>query len=831
MINQYPAVLSPDDIEYIHGLPEVLDAKARLDATSDAPYNTIYFSSKLSPRIKAAIYIAIPELDTSREEIPMRWIKGDLESHLDTGHGIFDNTYLIYLSDSPGSLVIEDHSFPITQGTGYKFNEGLRHETTGTSGARLMIGPMSESGFPVGISDVIEGDGGTTAYIRQSGSDIEYSYDNLNWITIVYWYCYLKNTDTSKGMFKVIFTTDITINESYKYFMCQTSHIQIGSASLKAGGLRPVITISGVTNYQGFIGNRLSGVSFPNISIFNLSIHSVGSTLTTDGGWLGQSFFATEVNNNYIVNCSSDGDIGDSCGGIVGSYAGYGSGSSLTLIGCSSSGSILNGADGNLAGGILGNFAGAEGGLVTCISCWSTGIIDGTGSGGIAGGNAGGGETDGNVVINDCYSEGTINGYQSGGIIGDFALKAEVNNCYSRGNITGNESGGILGSNSANIPIINCYSTGTINSSGDAGGIVGANPGTVNVSRCYTSGTINLPGKGYIVGGSDIVPSTNYAESDHGLGAWNDNNATSTLQNVPTTIPGIGPTWISNSESQPFKLKAMGYTPYSLNNISTSGTPSLNRTYSASVNSGSATSAGIRSGLGYTIITKSGGGSTITINSTSGAISTTSETAVDTYTIWIYNTGSYNVSQYTLTVTSVLPCLTAGTTVLTPAGYVPVDTLRNGDKVVTSDGRRVPIVNIFTSSHTWCPRTCPRLIRKDSIAPGYPSQDFSISPKHLIKYPSRQFELWLEPGAIFPRDKSQTEILYFHLKLPNYITDHLVINDGIVVESLSLDLSADKQAIYTKEYHRRVATFGKPNKFGNTIKYRIKRVGHANALN
>jgi len=83
--------------------------------------------------------------------IPMRWIKGDIPSHSDKGENNFSNTYLLYLTDSIGNLIIDGQSYPIKAGDAFIFNEGLEHSTINTrTSERLMIGPMSETGFRVG---------------------------------------------------------------------------------------------------------------------------------------------------------------------------------------------------------------------------------------------------------------------------------------------------------------------------------------------------------------------------------------------------------------------------------------------------------------------------------------------------------------------------------------------------------------------------------------------------------------------------------------------------------------------------------------------------------
>jgi hypothetical protein len=81
----------------------------------------------------------------------MRWIKGDIAPHVDVGSSTFQNTYLLYINDSPGELIVDSQSYPIQSNTGVVFNEGLSHETLYTENVpRLLLGPMNELAEPVG---------------------------------------------------------------------------------------------------------------------------------------------------------------------------------------------------------------------------------------------------------------------------------------------------------------------------------------------------------------------------------------------------------------------------------------------------------------------------------------------------------------------------------------------------------------------------------------------------------------------------------------------------------------------------------------------------------
>jgi hypothetical protein len=74
----------------------------------------------------------------------------------------------------------------------------------------------------------------------------------------------------------------------------------------------------------------------------------------------------------------------------------------------------------------------------------------------------------------------------------------------------------------------------------------------------------------------------------------------------------------------------------------------------------------LKIGGGFSILEKTGGNpgsyNTITINGGSGVISTTVTTAQTTYTLYIRNVGSYNITQVNLNVGEI-PCLTEDTIV------------------------------------------------------------------------------------------------------------------------------------------------------------------------
>jgi hypothetical protein len=141
-------ILTPTELNDIINNPVVQTHKAQLSNT-----NVVKFSVSLSSdiRVKLSDRLGI-ELSSFPRAVPMRWVKGDTLPHMDRGVSQFTKTHLVYLTSSSGSLVIDGVTHPINAGDAHIFSEGLQHFTinTGTT-ERLLLGPMSENGFGVGL--------------------------------------------------------------------------------------------------------------------------------------------------------------------------------------------------------------------------------------------------------------------------------------------------------------------------------------------------------------------------------------------------------------------------------------------------------------------------------------------------------------------------------------------------------------------------------------------------------------------------------------------------------------------------------------------------------
>jgi hypothetical protein len=138
-------VLSDAQIAAILENPQVSDHRSQLGTSPQ-----VYFTAEIPESVQQALQAewGIPV----GSDVPMRWIQGDTPAHVDSGRSAFEQTHLVYLTDSEGEFVVGDASYPITKGAAFAFQHGVRHETRGTGlEPRLLIGPMSEHGFAVGV--------------------------------------------------------------------------------------------------------------------------------------------------------------------------------------------------------------------------------------------------------------------------------------------------------------------------------------------------------------------------------------------------------------------------------------------------------------------------------------------------------------------------------------------------------------------------------------------------------------------------------------------------------------------------------------------------------
>lgn len=622
-------LLTEIELGNILSLTEVQIAKKQLDKQNNVYFTISTLSDDIKNKIESIFNLSLPK------NIPMRWIQGDTKPHIDRGIESFENTHLLYITDSKGSLVVDNIKYPIQKGSVYIFPENSYHETINTGIIpRLLLGPMSEQGLSVGGISGISVPGNTIINVMSVNGIIQYSLNNENNMSVLEFPCILVNTSPNVGFIEVRFITDITLTFTNQYFIIGSEKIKIGSTNLNQDGTCPKITIN-TDSYDGLVENGIENQNgYSNITIQNLIVDGNEYSTQIGAGWFGKKYYGRGSVNNYFINCTSKGYIAENAGGIVGSFASNYN-SSLIIINCSSSGNIGNGG-----GGIIGSSSAQMGGSIYISQCFSYGSI-GDQSGGICGSNSG--TNNGNFSVMNCFSIGNINN-AGGGISGSSCGGGDgyvlISNCYSRGNIN-TSAGGICAINTSNTTLNNCYSTGIINPT-NAGGLFGMFSYNSSAVFCYISGGNNFFGT---TGTPPDITSCVYDE----LG-WNTTSANTVLQGTPLNETNVGQYWVFNGINQPYLLYEMGYTPYTITNISGNN---IVRTYSSTVVRGNNTNAAIISGKSYEIIQFSGGNpssyESITINNTTGVVSTMPITKSGVYTLYIKNIGTHVNEWFTTT--------------------------------------------------------------------------------------------------------------------------------------------------------------------------------------
>jgi hypothetical protein len=144
-------IFSFDEIEQLVNDSVVQINKDKLSDEQPVVKFSIPLSDSMKSTLENWLLIDLSHVTT----IPIRWIRGDTPPHVDKGETEFNDTYLIYLTDSIGKLTVDGKKYSIVAGDAHIFSEGLEHSTENTeNNDRLMIGPMSETGLPVGAVEL-----------------------------------------------------------------------------------------------------------------------------------------------------------------------------------------------------------------------------------------------------------------------------------------------------------------------------------------------------------------------------------------------------------------------------------------------------------------------------------------------------------------------------------------------------------------------------------------------------------------------------------------------------------------------------------------------------
>jgi hypothetical protein len=130
-------------------------------------------------------------------------------------------------------------------------------------------------------------------------------------------------------------------------------------------------------------------------------------------------------------------------------------------------------------------------------------------------------------------------------------------------------------------------------------------------------------------------------------------------------------------------------------------------------------------------------------------------------------------------------CFAAGTRIATPAGEVPVETLRAGDRVILARGGTAPVIwlghrHIDCGAQGVPSLVQPVCIRAGALAAGLPARDLWLSPDHAVHVDGA-----LIPARHLVNGRSVVQltvdsVTYFHVELPRH---EVILAEGLAVES------------------------------------------------
>jgi hypothetical protein len=148
-----------------------------------------------------------------------------------------------------------------------------------------------------------------------------------------------------------------------------------------------------------------------------------------------------------------------------------------------------------------------------------------------------------------------------------------------------------------------------------------------------------------------------------------------------------------------------------------------------------------------------------------------------------------------------IPCFPPGVMIRTPTGDKPVESLKTGDKVVTSAGRVVPVRMHSYSLPVTTQATAPYFIPAHALGHNAPAKPLHLSPLHAFQV--RPNVWWCAKQAAKATSKIEQyavgePITYYHVECPHFLRDNLVA-DGVVVESFAGDqlTKAEARNLYT----------------------------------
>lgn len=446
---------------------------------------------------------------------------------------------------------------------------------------------------------------------------------------------------------------------------------------------------------------------------------------TQEGGIMGRG-----ASNCTITNCVNNGFINTiNNGGIIGAVS-----ISCTLVNCVNNGQITSDSNAGMVAVQSSN--------CTVVNSTNNGSM-GNYCSGIYGISVSG------CIASNCTNNGTRGGGQTGGIFGSYAINCSAINCTGRAPYGVGDGASIFGRQAQHSRAINCVSSDGGSITGYTGGIYGFNPASCTAINCINTTSI---------GGAQFGTAG-------GIIAYANNCTVTNCYNIGTCLnPELGSFAIIGDWDGDTRQET------AVNCYTTNG-PIGGRT---PVNC-SSNSDGVWNDATATASRNGGNGLTGTPFYNPDATTTVGNPAIGVS--W-YSTG---INTPFLQSGTIPPCFVAGTRILTPTGYKCVETLKDHDEVVTSNGRTVTIKVYKTTIGKTDEDTAPYVIPKDAFGLNNPDEDLHLSGKHIIQDGRG---VWQAPMYISCARQYGvgSPMTYYHIECPDYFHDDLIAN-GAVVES------------------------------------------------
>jgi hypothetical protein len=286
-----PHFFSSEEIATIINDPIVTFNKNKLSK------GMIHFSIPLSETIKAKLEKV---MDVSQViTIPMTWVRGDTLEHIDQG-APFESTFLIYLTDSVGQFIVDGQNYSITAGNAHIFSEGLSHSTLHTENDRLIMGPMSETGLPVGVPP--EPEPTTTIYYYPYDVDLNLncSIEYLNYTSQAYILNIPPPIPVGNDNYTVNYTNETGLDNIWDPPPGKT----FGGWKIKNGFplINTMVTIYMPDNIYSFAGNTVLVPNWTNLPVNTVPIRSFKLHFTDNSVFYKSNSLSTGSGGSGVRN-------------------------------------------------------------------------------------------------------------------------------------------------------------------------------------------------------------------------------------------------------------------------------------------------------------------------------------------------------------------------------------------------------------------------------------------------------------------------------------------------------------------------------------------------